>query len=49
MVAQVPQGLELRGDDPVAFAKAVVEGVVQARLAPDEVGEEAREAGGITA
>jgi hypothetical protein len=43
VLAQVAQELELRGDDPVPLAETVVEVVVEARLAADQVGEEARE------
>jgi hypothetical protein len=49
VVAKVAQGLELRGDDAVPLTETVVEGVVQTRLASDEVGEEAREVDGLTA
>jgi hypothetical protein len=49
VVAQGAQELELRGDDPVPLTETVVEGVVQTRLASDQVGEEAREVDRVTA
>jgi hypothetical protein len=38
VVAQVAQGLELRGDDPAPLTETVVEGVVQTRLASGGTG-----------
>ena len=43
MVAEVAQELELGRNDPVPFPETVIEVVVEARLAPDEIGEETGE------